>query len=282
MPIGNSATPLLALDAVAIDTETTGLDARNARIVEIALVPIVAGRLDAAAACRRLIRPHVAIPAQATRIHGIDAAAVANAPQFAHAWPELSALIGERVVIGHAVGFDLTVLKRECERAGLPWTRPRALDTRLLAEVAAPDLAGYSLENVAAWLDIEITDRHSALGDALAAASVFLALLPRLREGRIRTLAEAERACNALTDALEKQHRAGWVGQTSGPGAFDTERTPMRLDSYPYRHRVSDVMSAPAKFAGPRSRCPPYSVAWPRSVSPRSSSASAANSRRRP
>jgi CBS domain-containing protein len=251
MPIGNSATPLLALDAVAIDTETTGLDARKARIVEIALVPIVAGRLDAAAASRRLIRPDVTIPAQATRIHGIDAAAVANAARFAHAWPELSAQIGERVVIGHAVGFDLTVLKRECERAGLPWTRPRALDTRLLAEVAAPDLAGYSLENVAAWLDIEITDRHSALGDALAAASAFLALLPRLRECRIRTLAEAERACNALTDALEKQHRAGWVEQTSGPGAFDSVRTLMRLDSYPYRHRVSDVMSAPAKFAGP-------------------------------
>ena len=251
MPIGNSATPLLALDAVAIDTETTGLDARKARIVEIALVPIVAGRLDAGAACRRLIRPDVAIPAQATRIHGIDAAAIADAPRFAHAWPELSAVIGERVVIGHAVGFDLTVLKRECERAGLPWTRPRALDTRLLAEVVAPNLAGYSLENVAAWLDLELTDRHSALGDALAAASAFLALLPRLREGRIRTLAEAERACNALTDALEKQHRAGWVEQPSGPGAFDTERTPMRLDSYPYRHRASDVMSAPAKFADP-------------------------------
>src|ERR1041385_7448927 len=132
MSVGSSATPLLALDAVVIDTETTGLDARKARIVEIALVPIVDGRLDAAAACRRLIRPEVAIPAQATRIHGIDAAAVADAPRFAAAWRERAALIGDRVVIGHAVGFDLTALTRECERAGLPWTRPRSLDTRLL------------------------------------------------------------------------------------------------------------------------------------------------------
>ena len=193
----------------------------------------------------------MAIPAQATRIHGIDAAAVADAPRFAEAWPELSALIGDRVMIGHAVGFDLTVLTRECERAGLPWTRPRALDTRLLAEVVTRDLAGYSLENVAAWLEIEVTDRHSALGDALVAARVFLALLPRLREGGIRTLAEAERACNALTDALDKQHRAGWVEPSGGSGAFDAGRTSTRVDSYPYRHRVSDVMSAPAKFAGP-------------------------------
>ena len=250
MPMGSSATPLLALDAVVIDTETTGLDARKARIVEIALVPIVGGRLDAGAACRRLIRPEVAIPAQATRIHGIDAAAVADAPRFTEAWRELAALIGDRVVIGHAVGFDLTALTRECERAGLPWTRPRSLDTRLLAELVTRDLAGYSLENVAAWLEIEVTDRHSALGDALAAARVFLALLPRLREIGIRTLAEAERACNGLTDARDKQHRAGWVEPNSASGAFDAGQASMRVDSYPYRHRVSDVMSTPAKFAG--------------------------------
>ena len=249
LPIGSSTPPLPALDAVVIDTETTGLDARKARIVEIALVPIVGGRLDAAAACRRLIRPDVVIPAQATRIHSIDATAVAQAPTFADAWPELATFIGERVVIGHAVGFDLTVLSRECERAGLPWTRPRSLDTRLLAEVVAPNLAGYSLENVAAWLEIEATDRHSALGDALAAGHLFLALLPKLREGRIRTLAEAERACYALTAAIEQQHRAGWVEPSGGADAVDASRTSPRVDSYPYRNRVRDVMSAPAKFA---------------------------------
>ena len=78
---------------------------------------------------------------------------------------------------------------------------------------------------------------------------MFLALLPRLREGGIRTLAEAERACSALTEALDKQHRAGWVEPAGGRGALDAGRRRMRVDSYPYRHRVSDVMSAPAKFA---------------------------------
>ena len=106
MPIGSSATPLLALDAVVIDTETTGLDARKARIVEIALVPLAGGRLDVAGASRRLIRPDVSIPKQATRIHGLDAAAVAGAPAFAEAWGDLAARIGDQVVIGHAVGSE--------------------------------------------------------------------------------------------------------------------------------------------------------------------------------
>jgi DNA polymerase-3 subunit epsilon/CBS domain-containing protein len=249
MATASSATPLLALDALAIDTETTGLDARKARIVEIALVPIAGGRLGAADAWRRLVRPDVTIPAGSIRIHGIDAAAVQGAPTFAELWSELAARLGDTVLIGHSVGFDLAVLQRECARAGVAWTRPRALDTRLLAQVAAPDLASYALESLAAWLDVEAAGRHSALGDAAIAGRIFLALLPRLREGGIRTLAEAERACSALTEAVDKQHRAGWVEPAGAGGALDDGSAAMRVDSYPYRHRVRDVMSAPAKFA---------------------------------
>ncbi len=248
MPIGSSATPLLALDAVVIDTETTSLDARKARILEIALVPIAAGRLDAVAAHRRLLRPDVAIPAEATRIHGIDAAAVVDARPFAECWGELARLIGDRIVIGHSVGFDIAVLERECARAGLAWTRPRTLDTRLLAEIVAPNLPGYSLDHLADWLGVAVDGRHSALGDATSTARLFLALLPRLREAGIRTLAEAERACAALTEALETQRRAGWAEPTTAAGRLEPARATLRVDSYPYRHRVRDVMSAPARF----------------------------------
>ena len=108
------------------------------------------------------------------------------------------------------------MLKRECARAGLAWTPPPALDTRLLAEIAEPELADYSLESLAAWLGLEITDRHSALGDARAAARIFQALVPKLRERGIRTLAEAMRACRSLTRVLEQHHRAGW-SETGAP-----------------------------------------------------------------
>jgi CBS domain-containing protein len=243
----SSATPLIALDAVVIDTETTGLDPSRALIVEMAAVRISAGRL-AETSFRRLVRPGEPIPHSSTRIHGIDDAAVADAPDFAAAWPEFCAFAADAVVIGHAVGFDLAVIKRECERAGLPWRRPRTLDTRLLAEIAEPNLAGYTLESLAAWLGVEITDRHSARGDAFACAHVFLGLLPRLREGGIRTLAEAERACRALTEVLDQHHRAGWVEPVGAPAQVDTERTLRRIDSYAYRHRVRDIMRSPPEF----------------------------------
>lgn|GEM_PF-122994 len=245
-----NATPLIALDAVALDTETTGLDPAKARIVEIAAVRIGAGRADPQGALRRLVRPGVPIPPEASRIHGIDNAAVADAPSFETTWPEFSGFIGDAVLIGHTVGFDLAVLRSECAQAGLAWQPPRTLDTRLLAELVQPNLAGFTLDQLATWLGIAAEDRHSALGDAVTTARIFLALLPKLREGGIRTLAEAEQACRGLTAALDAGHRAGWVEPVAAPSRADAERTFARIDTYPYRHRIRDVMSAPAKFIG--------------------------------
>jgi DNA polymerase-3 subunit epsilon/CBS domain-containing protein len=238
-----NATPLIALEALVLDSETTGLDPAKARIVEIGAVPLKDGKLLEDAALRRLVNPGEAIPKTATEIHHIDDDMVASAPRFAEAWPDFAAALSGTIVIGHTLGFDLAVLKRECALAGLPWTAPRALDTRLLAQVAEPHLGGYTLEHLASWLGVALDGRHSALADAALTGKVFLALLPKLREGNIRTLAEAEQACLALSGVLEDQHRAGWE-QAVVPGARK-ERVLDRLDSYPYRHRVADLMSAP-------------------------------------
>jgi DNA polymerase-3 subunit epsilon/CBS domain-containing protein len=243
----SNATPLIALDAFVIDTETTGLDPAKARVVEIGAVPLRHGKLDETAALRRLINPGEPIPAEATRIHAIDDSSVASAPKFSAVWPEIYAATSGAILIGHTFGFDLAVLKRECERAKLSWTPPRTLDTGLLAQVAEPHLGGYTLEHLASWLGVEISDRHSALADAIVTGKIFLALLPKLREGNIRTLAEAEQACLALTGVLDDQHRAGWEEAVKGPRARE-ERTFARIDAYPYRHRIADVMSAPPKI----------------------------------
>lgn len=239
------ASPLIALDAVVIDTETTGLDPARARILEIGALRLSAGRIDAENSLRRLVRPGQPIPAAASAVHGLDDAAVADAAPFADVWPEVAAFIGEGVLIGHTLGFDLAVLKNECARAGLAFRAPPTLDTHLLAQVAEPNLAAFTLESLAAWLGVELAARHSALGDASTTARIFLALLPKLRDRGIRTLREAMQACGALTRVLDEHHRAGWVEPSAAPVI---ERALGRIDSYPYRHRVRDVMQSPAQF----------------------------------
>ena len=89
-----SATPLLALDAVALDTETTSLDPRAAHILEIGAIRLVSGRVRQDDSRRVLVNPGIAIPPDSTSVHGIDDAKVRDAPSFAKAWPEISGFIG--------------------------------------------------------------------------------------------------------------------------------------------------------------------------------------------
>lgn len=240
-----SATPLLSVDAVVLDTETTGLDPKGARILQIGAIGLRGGILRESEQFDTLVDPGVPVPPGSTEIHGIRQVDLEGAPAFADVAGELHAFIGQRVVIGHNIGFDLAVLKREHERAGLAWTPPRVLDTRILGQLAAPRLAAHSIETLAAWLEVEVSGRHTAMGDARVTAEIFIHLVPHLRERNIRTLAEAEAACAGLTEVFDEQYRAGWELPVRREAAAISEQALARIDSYPYRHRIRDVMSTP-------------------------------------
>jgi CBS domain-containing protein len=238
------STPLVALDAVVIDTETTGLDTKRARVVEFGAVRIDLG-LIAADGFALLVNPGEAIPKAASDVHGIDDAAVAEAPLFPAAWSRFLEVADGRLWIGHTIGFDLAVLARECARCGLTFTPPAALDTRLLAQIANPSLPGYSLETLSAWLGVEPGPRHSALGDAITTGRIFAALAIKLRDVGVRTVGEATRASSALTQVLEQHHSAGWVDVAARPIAAALTK---RVDTFAYRHLAGDFASRPARF----------------------------------
>ena len=242
-----SGMPLSNIPVVVIDTETTGLDVEKVRIIEIGAVRLETCAPGPQLVFSELVDPGIPIPEASTRIHGIADADVAEAPPFPERIAEFKAWAGSAVVVGYSVGFDLAVLKAEHERHGLLWQPPRALDVRHLVELVAPQLPEQSLDTAASWLGVEVHDRHRALGDARVAAEIYRAVVPKLREKGIVTLAQAERAIRSLSTRMAEEAQAGWhdMGQSGDGSGGSGVAEYVRIDSFPYRHRVADLMKSP-------------------------------------
>lgn len=247
---GVASVPLGALPAVVLDTETTGLDVAGDRVIEIGAVRMKGNPAEAPETFESFVNPGVPVPAAATAIHGIGDGDLASAPAFPEVMAAFVGWAGPSVLIGYSVGFDVGILKNEHQRAGLTWSPPRVLDIRHLAQIIAPNLPEQSLDTTADWLGIRVEGRHRALGDAMAAARIFEALVPRLRDKGIRTLAEAERAIRQRASLTSGEERIGWQ-QGSEAGGDSDAAVLARIDSFPYRHRVRDLMNAPPLEIGP-------------------------------
>jgi CBS domain-containing protein len=244
------ATPLVALKAVAVDTETTGLNPKTARIVQLAAIPLT-GATPTGSTVAELINPGCPIPPAITAIHHITDAMVAGAPVFADIWPVFAEQLSTRVIIAYQAGYDVAMLKRECALAGISWRDPPRLCVRALSRCVAPAaLKDTTLDGLCRWLDIVIQGRHSAPGDAMAAAAIWARLVPMLAHKGVRTLGEAVSAAAAMDGGGHAPDSifASSVAEPDvlAPGGAGPA---FRLDSYPYRRRVGDVMSKPPIFA---------------------------------
>ena len=173
---------------VALDTETTGMDARNDRVVALAATRW--GPDGELASVETLIDPGRPIPSASTAVHGLDDAAVRGSPSLAEALPAFRAFIGDGIPVAHMAAFDLAFLRRPLTRAGLP-ALERMLDTAVLASRLLPPLPELSLDTVCARLGVPVIARHTALGDARLAAAIFVRLRPELELRRAATLGAA-------------------------------------------------------------------------------------------
>ena len=178
---------LSAMEFAVLDVETTGLAPGRHRLIEVGMVLVRGGELGAT--YQRLINPDRRIPQFITSFTGIRQGMVNRARRAGDVLPELRAFLGERVVVGHNVGFDLSFLAYESERLNLALGFPEeGLDTIALARRYLTGMRRASLDRVAAALHIAVRDRHRALGDARVTAQVFALLLARAQEEGCQTL----------------------------------------------------------------------------------------------
>jgi len=211
--------PLDELPVLVVDTETTGLDAHLDRIVSIGAVCAHGTRLFRGRMIDDLVDPGVPIPAVSTEVHGITDQMVEGARDFPAVYADLDRLARNRVVVGHNVPFDLTILRAECQRHGRPWEQPVFIDTLRLASLLNPMLDKLDLEALADIYNLEIRGRHTALGDALVTAELYFRMVPRLQLQGFRTLGDLlEYHCRKAVDVIAGQRENGWI--TSQPEAL--------------------------------------------------------------
>jgi len=204
--------PLNALPAIIFDTETTGLDVKTDRIVSLGAVCSHGTRLFKSRLVDDLIDPGVPIPPESTKVHGITDAMVDGARAFPEVWADFQRLTRNRLVIGHNVPFDLTLLREECRRHGRPWEDLVFLDTMRLASLLNPTLDSWALENLADVYQIDLHGRHTALGDAMVTAELFFRMVPRLEQQGIATLGQLlEFHCKQAVDVIAGQRGKGWI-----------------------------------------------------------------------
>jgi DNA polymerase-3 subunit epsilon len=165
-----------------VDVETTGLDPRTDRIVEVAVV-----RCDehgeVSSEWSSLVQPER--DPGPTGVHGITADDLAAAPRFAEVTEALAAQLDGTVVTAHNLAFDARFLHEEWRRAGVERPRLPGLCTLTLSRDLHPDRAdGYSLAACAAAAGIDQPDAHRALADARVTAALLGALLASVPAGR--------------------------------------------------------------------------------------------------
>lgn len=183
------------LPIAVVDFETTGREAGKDRIVEVGIVRFSAGVVRDRHSI--LVNPGIPIAPDATAVHGIGDADVANEPPLEEVLPQVLDLLDGHLPVAYNAEFDRTFLHAEFTRcaarldappslppalqAGVVWVDPLVWTRELLR-----DLTSRSLGDVCTHLGIALERAHRATDDAEATGHVLL----RMAEQMPRTYGE--------------------------------------------------------------------------------------------
>ena len=201
-------TRLEELDYVVVDVETTGASpASGDRITEIAAIEVTGG--EVVGEFSTLVNPGRPIPPWISRLTGITAEMVEDAPPFEEVADLVRERLEGRVFVAHNVPFDWRFVSHEMRRARSLLPRGPRLCTLRLARRALPGLRRKGLDGVTRYFDVEIDGRHRAAGDALATASVLLRLLEVSDRRGVSRWREMEEWLSGAPAPAERDDRGG-------------------------------------------------------------------------
>jgi DNA polymerase-3 subunit epsilon len=181
-------TPLIDVEFVVLDFETTGGSAANDRITEVGAVKVRGG--EVLGTFQTLIDPQVAIPPLISALTGITDSMVAAAEPIETVLPCLLEFLGGAVLVAHNAPFDHRFLQANLERHHYRRLTNRVVCTARLARKLLPrdEVPNVRLATLAAYLGATATPCHRAFTDARATVDVLHALLERAATFGVLTL----------------------------------------------------------------------------------------------
>lgn len=163
---------------VCIDLETTGLEAKKDKIIEIGVVKVEKNKI--VEEWETFVNPNWRLEERIVSLTGICDEQLDGAPQIAEVLPELFSLVGDGVLLGHRVMFDYSFLKKAAVDNKMSFEKS-GIDTLKIARRYLPELPSRGLEYLCRHYGIR-HNAHRALEDARATVLLYQKLAEQFYE----------------------------------------------------------------------------------------------------
>ncbi len=202
--------PLRDYSFVVFDTELTGLDKRSSEIISIGAVRIENMQIDLGQLFSSYIRPHKTRHTEATLIHRITPEELKTAPKMEEVVPRFVEFLGHSLIVGHCIAIDMDFVDKACRRLYGGTLKNPLIDTMRLSRSYYGELYGlyqghgsrkksFNLHELSKNFQLPLFAQHSALGDAMQTAYLFIYLVKKFHSGGLETLNDLYRASRTGT-----------------------------------------------------------------------------------
>ena len=169
---------------VVFDTETTGLDILNDRVLSIGAIGIFNNIIDVADSFEIYVKQD-AFKAETVEIHGILKEGKLTNLSETEAMAHFIAYIGNSVLVAHHTAFDIEMINAALKRMNLQKLKNKTIDTGILYKKLKDKKDNhFNLDVLCTEFNIPKHDRHTASGDAFITALLFLKIIYKLKKER--------------------------------------------------------------------------------------------------